>query len=110
MSKQFISAPWHIEKPDGYNQLTWNILYNDGWICELYHDKDPKITEARANIIAAAPDVYEALKIAKETIHSQHVIMCIRLPDGGKKIWELYQQSPEMKKINEAIEKANPTK
>ncbi len=52
--------------------------------------------EANAHLIAAAPDMYEALKRAKETIHIWH----------GNLAWEVYQQSPEMIAINEALSKA----
>lgn len=54
-------------------------------------------TDATSNLIAAAPDMLEALKTAKETIRAWH----------GPNAWEIYDRvSPEMRVINEAIAKA----
>jgi hypothetical protein len=52
---------------------------------------------ANANLIAAAPELLEALKEAKELIRFFH----------GDPAWEIYDSSsPEMKRLNAAIAKA----
>lgn len=54
-------------------------------------------TEANAKLIAAAPELLDALKKAKETIFTLH----------GASGWDIYDRcSPEMKIINGAIAKA----
>jgi hypothetical protein len=58
-----------------------------------------------ASLLAAAWDLYEALKEAKKTIRSMH-----GLGMGSEmevNMWDLYQRSPEMIKINSALQKAN---
>lgn len=50
---------------------------------------------ANARLIAAAPDLLEAVRDAIETIHEWH----------GDVAWDLYQHSPEMKRLNAAIAK-----
>lgn len=62
----------------------------------MYHPQRPKEEENNANMIAAAPNLYDALLTAKETIKHLH----------GDEVWDLYQNSPEMKKINFALKKA----
>ena len=62
----------------------------------FWRDFPEDMVKANAHLISAAPMMYEALKQAKETIHAWH----------GDIVWDLYQQSPEMKKVNEAISKA----
>jgi hypothetical protein len=61
-------------------------------------------TEANARLIAAAPELLDALKAAVRTIRTWHGLGTT----GGAEqlLWELYQASPEMKRINAAIAKA----
>ena len=47
-------------------------------------------------MLAAAPDMLEALEVASRTIAALH----------GPIGWDLYRQSPEMRKIDSAIAKA----
>jgi hypothetical protein len=62
------------------------------------------ISEANARLIAAAPELLDALKAAVRTIRTWHGLGTT----GGAEqlLWELYQASPEMKRINAAIAKA----
>ncbi len=53
-------------------------------------------TFANAYLIAAAPELLEALKFARNTIEIWH----------GEVAWPEYQSSPEMKMINSAIARA----
>lgn len=53
-----------------------------------------------AKLIAAAPDLFQALMMAKETIKIWHL-----MGNDDMGAWALYQSSPEMKVINTAIEK-----
>lgn len=57
-----------------------------------------EVEAANAKLIAAAPDLYQALLMAKETIKIWHLII------ADNAAWEQYQSSPEMKIINGAIE------
>lgn len=57
--------------------------------------------KANSTLWAAAPELLEALEEAKRTIKTWHNM---ELPSEARdSVWEAYQKSPEMKKINEAI-------
>jgi len=59
--------------------------------------KDTIQRDCNAQLIAAAPEMYEALKEAIKTIKALH----------GQDAWDIYNDhSPEMQKINKAINKA----
>ena len=60
--------------------------------------------EANARLIAAAPEMLEALKKAKETIRAWNGMG--HDEKSERFLWDAYQKSPEMKIINDAIEKA----
>lgn len=60
------------------------------------YKKFVKEIEANAKLIAAAPDLLHALEVAAKTIRAWH----------GEHAWDLYQNSPEMRAINNAIKKA----
>ncbi len=64
--------------------------YHDTVICRM---EDIGEKEANSHLIESAPALFEALIKAKETIKALH----------GDVAWGLYQNSPEMKKINSAI-------
>src|SRR6185437_9385946 len=84
MKEQFTPGPWvpQIEKSNSYFadmkivckdletiaviQDNWSIWNSDGNKSQAKREMDLGI--ANAHIIAAAPDMYEALKKAKETI------------------------------------------
>jgi hypothetical protein len=57
-------------------------------------------TEANAQLIAAAPALLEALKLAVEAIRVFHGL---GLGPNEADTWALYQHSPEMQAINAAI-------
>lgn len=62
------------------------------------------VTEANAHLIAAAPELYEALELAKATIREWHGLGMLAI--SARELWELYQDSPEMKAINAALSMA----
>ena len=75
------------------------------WVATAMYDDEPggginlpkEEGWANAQLIASAPELLEALKEAKRTIKAYH----------GNDLWDLYdRESPEMKKINQAIKKA----
>ena len=58
------------------------------------HNPTLKEAEANAQLIASAPDMVEALKIARDTIEALH----------GEVAWDIYDKhSPEMNAINKAL-------
>lgn len=62
-----------------------------------YGEVPKEMAEANAHLIAASPDLLDALKEAKEIIRCWH----------GEVAWDIYDKaSPEMKRINAAIQKA----
>ncbi len=71
-------------------------------------DDEASIEEVQANadIAAAAPELLEALNEAKLLIRLWHGIH-EDIPTE-RKSWQLYSNSPEMKLINNAIQKATP--
>lgn len=87
---KFTPGPWVVEKDNGY-LINGVIQVPD---CYEEHHAD-------AALIAAAPELYEALKEAKEIIRIMH----------GDLAWGIYDQhSPEMKRINNALAKAEGRK
>lgn len=64
---------WKAEqKQFGYS---WIVVSNDDLVCEVERGEQE---EDRAHLIAAAPDLYEALK-AFVAYHSGHVMTCPEL-------------------------------
>ena len=84
----------------------WGFMHNSDHhpVIRIYSDSETIVDMfsisskdiANARLIAAAPDMYRALLDAKETIHAWH----------GEAGWDMYQHSPEMKRLNAAIAKA----
>lgn len=60
------------------------------------------IAQRNVPIITAAPDLLEALRLAVRTIRTWHGM---GMGASEAQAWELYQSSPEMRQINEAIAK-----
>jgi len=89
----------------------YTVGYDDpndkfGWVPESDHDTAEEAADRvaylngsyrKAKLEEAAPDLLEALIEAKELIEIFH----------GPDLWDIYNnQSPEMKRINQAIKKA----
>lgn len=59
---QFTPAPWHANKESGHIPI---VFSSDGWAiadAKVYHGQWPRETSvANARLIAAAPELYEAL-------------------------------------------------
>lgn len=73
------------------------LLLEEPCGCVVIQDRTADAYIAGCNIHEAAPDMYEALIKAKETIKAFH----------GEVAWDIYNEhSPEMKAINQAIAKA----
>lgn len=91
-------GPWIATPANGGE---WNITAG-AWAIALVmgsagHEGPNGCSDENARLIAAAPDLLEALKTAKETIRLWH----------GPVSWDIYDRaSPEMKAINAAIAKA----
>jgi hypothetical protein len=62
-----------------------------------------ELANANARLIAAAPDLLEALKAATRTIREWHGM---GMGATEAQAWALYQASPEMQQINAAVAKA----
>jgi len=103
---QHTPGPWAFD-PDDFTEvfnpdsgaMICKVLEADDFPCleEGTHGDVQDECLANARLIAAAPDMLEALKAAKETIRVWH----------GPNAWDIYDRSsPEMKAINEAIAKA----
>ncbi len=83
--------PYHITGADGGSLVAW--CAGGGPKRAIMGPEEG----ANARLIAAAPDMLEALRMAKETIRVWH----------GPNAWDIYDRaSPEMKAINSAIAKA----
>jgi len=62
---KFTSGPWHVTESDGFESTVWNAK---GTKCIA-----ERIRISDAHLIASAPDMYEALKIAHAFLdHSEH--------------------------------------
>ena len=62
MTKQHTPGPWTYEAEE--TGFAGAIVAKTGWICDF--DTDPSLANAR--LIAAAPDLLEALKVARHMI------------------------------------------
>lgn len=77
----FTPGEWRID-PDG-GLARWNIGTSDEMVAiaqELLHDKGFARRDANANLIAAAPDLYEALETAIANLR--------RLRDTKPDLWD----------------------
>ena len=104
MNTKISPSPWKIGKAIQQNSLAVfdaNATLGGGLaqtVCMI--SPMDKITEtdfANAALISSSPELLDALLEAKKTIRAMH----------GELAWEIYEHnSPEMRKINAAIEKA----
>jgi len=64
----------------------WLIRTADERICKVYHTPDKngqdEIAEANANLIAAAPDMYEALEDIINQVEATHLLLGADLADS----------------------------
>jgi hypothetical protein len=86
-------SPWTVQR--GIND--WDILVGNARLAGYIE------REANARLIAAAPDLLDALILAVATIRAWHGM---GMGPAEPNAWFLYQDSPEMKFINAAIVKA----
>lgn len=87
----------------GHTLGPWKVAPAREGIIDIFDANDHDVVTlyggrmGNAQLIAAAPELLEALKTAKETIRVWH----------GPNAWDIYDRaSPEMKVINSAISKA----
>lgn len=91
-------GPWMQRKAGG--RLNEGMLVGSGDVI-VCHPYEPNPQDAV--LIAAAPDLLEALKRASRAIRLWHGL---GMGSTESQAWALYQASPEMKQINAAIAKA----
>ncbi len=87
----------------GHTLGPWKVAPAREGIIDIFDANDHDVVTlyggrmGNAQLIAAAPELLEALKTAKEAIRAWH----------GPNEWDIYDRaSPEMKAINSAIAKA----
>ena len=106
----YTSGPWvRVEQDEPDRQLieyegNIELVQQSGFRIATVWRTPREDAEANARLIAAAPELLEALTeavIALEIWHGMDLD-----DDTAKAAWELYQASPEMQKINAAIAKA----
>lgn len=73
MAEKFTPGPWQaLTNGNAYNSETVVTFKDaaDGWICSVYDDCDTCALpdDANAHLIAAAPELYEALKDLAEQV------------------------------------------
>ena len=63
-------GPWHIDPAAEYDAAEYDINAKDSDIASVWQDNksDDQEAEANANLIAAAPELLEALKFAAERL------------------------------------------
>lgn len=84
---------------DGHHHL----FAADGPIAIVSVQADADRQESNALLLLHAPDLLAALRRAVDTIRAFHGL---GLPAHAEvEMWKLYQQSPEMRAINDAIAK-----
>lgn len=94
--------PWHVEhwgtkNPDSKRWKVKILKWVGKKLIATVWGDSKEEAEANAKLIAASPELLEALIEAKRTIKALH----------GDAAWDIYDaQSPEMRKINSAISKA----
>jgi hypothetical protein len=107
-TQSFTPGPWRVDEsfampaviapcyPKGMTCVA--VVYGPGEIVSRIPPAQSTTEQhANARLIAAAPELLEALKEAKELIQFFH----------GDPAWEIYDSSsPEMKRLNAAISKA----
>jgi hypothetical protein len=62
---QFTPGPWFVKQAYGHDARHWVMRteYGQGWVRERRVDHgDGGLSEADANLVAAAPELYEALQ------------------------------------------------
>lgn len=69
---KFTKGPW-VQKNDSDEDVVWVEDSIGQYICDLYHIADKKVFTkenaiANSHLIAAAPDLYEALELANKVL------------------------------------------
>lgn len=93
-NEEFTPGPWKLEFSKHYK--AWKVIAesNGEWICEIMPKAD---TIHNANLIAAAPDMYEALKDF-DTMYRE--ILPLRILS--------VEEKRRFEKVKAALSKANP--
>lgn len=101
--EQFTKGKWAVS-PYGYVEVA--SVYNPKMnliVCSLQYDEHTKFDNwtANANLLAAAPDMYEALKHSRGVIST--LLVMVKMDNDEKIICH-----EALLKINESLSKANP--
>lgn len=100
---KFISGPWRSEGPDPFGD--YNILHpaDSLAVAAVVSNLRPaRVVQANAQLITAAPELYEALKAA---LHHLHEIDSERQREAHKR-GDRYYGLPALGKAEDAITKA----
>lgn len=106
------SGPWRVvDRPSRGLQIEWGgdadgeerPIAHMRWTDGLRAEVNARVA-ADARVIAAAPELLAALQEAVRVIRTWHGI---GMGKHEAQAWALYQASPEMQRINDAIRKAD---
>lgn len=95
-----------IEMTTVQNEHGEQVPHKRGLVALVYGPSPDGTYPQKENgrLIASAPDLYAALVKAKEAIRAWHSMG--HYEGEADHVWQLYQDSPEMRAINAAIAKA----
>lgn len=102
---QFTNGPWHVDKELSAPSNEWLIAYGDGDIVRgipiARTATGSGKSVANAHLIAASPDLYEALKDAREHVFELH--------RARLAAYAGYESNPEVRAIADCLTNIDAT-